>query len=169
MITFLAVCVFDPNAALIKREWKNTFQRIMKSHPSSPTAQGEAAVAWEQPPLHGADPKKDMVSHCPVGCTHKASLPSDIIIEMKVPSLKDALMANVLVVVTLYFSLTESFKIHPILSHIHLSQHKQACEALPRFSLAMLCQAAMECLALDSCYLLTAVSFTGSPQHCSGP
>ncbi|XP_048831312.1 codanin-1 isoform X2 [Brienomyrus brachyistius] len=70
-------------AALIKREWKNAFQRVMKTHPSSPAAQGEAVLAWEQPPLHGADPKKDMVSHCPVGCAHKASLPSDIIIEMK--------------------------------------------------------------------------------------
>ncbi|XP_023683181.1 codanin-1 isoform X2 [Paramormyrops kingsleyae] len=70
-------------AALIKREWKSAFQRIMKAQPSSPTAQGEAAVVWEQPPFHGADTKKHMASHCPVGCTHKASLPSDIIIEMK--------------------------------------------------------------------------------------
>ncbi|KAG9336800.1 hypothetical protein JZ751_003148 [Albula glossodonta] len=70
--------------ALIKREWKNAFDRVIKSLPT-PGEGGEinAAATRSQPPPHRAGNGEDPKTQCPKDCTHSATLPSNIIIEIK--------------------------------------------------------------------------------------
>ncbi|XP_061096062.1 codanin-1 isoform X2 [Conger conger] len=68
--------------ALIKREWKTAFDRLMKTLPTSTPGEGEGVTAGAvkpQPPAQGGDPS----TLCTQDCTHNAPLPSDVIIEIK--------------------------------------------------------------------------------------
>ncbi|XP_071221517.1 codanin-1 [Salvelinus alpinus] len=82
--------------ALVKREWKTKFDRVMKSLPSPEASgvegsgsglgakTGAAAVTQEQ----SRTPKRDMgkeeaVTSCPPDCPHSAPLPSDVLVEIK--------------------------------------------------------------------------------------
>ncbi|XP_070972441.1 codanin-1 [Oncorhynchus clarkii lewisi] len=82
--------------ALVKREWKTKFDRVMKSLPSpeasgvegsglvAKAGAGTAAVSQEQ----SRTPKRDMgkeeaVTSCPPDCPHSAPLPSDVLVEIK--------------------------------------------------------------------------------------
>ncbi|KAL4656166.1 codanin-1 [Arapaima gigas] len=76
--------------ALIKREWKTAFQRVMKAQPSSPKLSGEGDVAGasvssrKQPaPPQAVSEAEDRGTLCPLGCTHNVAMPSDIINDTK--------------------------------------------------------------------------------------
>ncbi|XP_066550312.1 codanin-1 isoform X2 [Amia ocellicauda] len=70
-------------AALIKRELKNTFDRVMKTMPHPSTVPGEGAVVVKEQPPTKAKETEEGEARCPLGCQHRATLPSDIIIEIK--------------------------------------------------------------------------------------
>ncbi|KAJ8340940.1 hypothetical protein SKAU_G00332310 [Synaphobranchus kaupii] len=68
--------------ALIKREWKTAFDRVMKTLPAAPSTPGEGVargVTRPQPPPQG----ENTSALCPEDCAHNAHLPSDVIIEIK--------------------------------------------------------------------------------------
>ncbi|XP_029585453.1 codanin-1 [Salmo trutta] len=82
--------------ALVKREWKTKFDRVMKSLPSPEASgvegsgsglgakAGAVAVTQEQ----SRTPKRDMGKEeagtsCPPDCPHSAPLPSDVLVEIK--------------------------------------------------------------------------------------
>lgn len=78
-------------SALIRREWKSRYDRVMKTFgsPQLPDARDPpetvvGVVTQDQ----AATPKRKQGSvraaSCPPDCTHSAPLPSDILIEMKV-------------------------------------------------------------------------------------
>ncbi|KAL6105341.1 cdan1 [Pungitius sinensis] len=77
--------------ALIRREWKSRCDRVMKTlaGPVAPDSRDIEAAALE--PLtkeeHSTAPKtkrgSERVTSCPPQCSHGASLPSDVLIEMK--------------------------------------------------------------------------------------
>ncbi|XP_036398337.1 codanin-1 [Megalops cyprinoides] len=74
--------------ALIKREWKTAFDRVMKTLPAAPPLTGEGegsqvATVRQQATPQGASQGEDTRSVCPKDCTHSATLPSNIIIEIK--------------------------------------------------------------------------------------
>ncbi|KAJ8401134.1 hypothetical protein AAFF_G00387160 [Aldrovandia affinis] len=73
--------------ALIKREWKSAFDRMVKTLPTAPATPGEgegvsAGATKPQPPAQAAGCSEDPTL-CPVDCAHNATLPSNIIIELK--------------------------------------------------------------------------------------
>ncbi|XP_029114607.1 codanin-1 isoform X2 [Scleropages formosus] len=76
--------------ALIKREWKTAFQRVMKAQPSSPMASGNEHVVRalvgskeQSAPPQGVSEGEDRATRCPPGCTHNVAMPSDIINDIK--------------------------------------------------------------------------------------
>ncbi|KAF3845188.1 hypothetical protein F7725_008351 [Dissostichus mawsoni] len=77
--------------ALIRREWKSRYDRVMKAV-GSPVApgcrEGEGAVlqpvTQEQPITPKRKQGSERVTSCPPTCSHSASLPSDILVEIKV-------------------------------------------------------------------------------------
>ncbi|KAM3594797.1 uncharacterized protein V6R79_014388 [Siganus canaliculatus] len=76
--------------ALIRREWKSRYDRVMKAvgSPSAPDS-GDfgGAVAELVAQVQSTTPKRKQASErvvsCPPCCSHSASLPSDVLIEMK--------------------------------------------------------------------------------------
>ncbi|XP_041809480.1 codanin-1 [Chelmon rostratus] len=76
--------------ALIRREWKSRCDRVMKAVGSPvPPDSGdlEGAVIELVTPEQSTTPKRkrgsERVAFCPPHCSHSASLPSDVLIEMK--------------------------------------------------------------------------------------
>ncbi|XP_049918342.1 codanin-1 [Epinephelus moara] len=76
--------------ALIRREWKNRYDRVMKAagSPAAPDSRdAEGAVVELVTQEQATTPKRkqgsERVTSCPPHCNHSASLPSDILIEMK--------------------------------------------------------------------------------------
>ncbi|XP_035251916.1 codanin-1 [Anguilla anguilla] len=73
--------------ALIKREWKAVFERVMKTLPAAPPStpgEGEGVTAGATKPQPPPPPQgEDASALCPKDCTHSAPLPSDVIIEIK--------------------------------------------------------------------------------------
>lgn len=73
--------------ALIRREWKSKYDRVMKAHSSPDSGDLEAAVDELLTQGKLATPKRkqvnERVSTCPPHCDHKVPLPSDVMIEMK--------------------------------------------------------------------------------------
>ncbi|KAM6960671.1 codanin-1 [Aplochiton taeniatus] len=78
--------------ALIKREWKSTFDRVMKSlPPPTPSDPGEVeglglglgGATSEQPTTPKRKQGKEVTTSCPLGSTHSALLPSDVLVEIK--------------------------------------------------------------------------------------
>ncbi|KAJ8289625.1 hypothetical protein GJAV_G00003470 [Gymnothorax javanicus] len=71
--------------ALIKREWKTAFDRLMKTLPSAtPSTPGDGeGVTAGAPKLQSPTKREDPSSICPKDCDHSAPLPSDVIIEIK--------------------------------------------------------------------------------------
>ncbi|XP_041122102.1 codanin-1 isoform X2 [Polyodon spathula] len=70
-------------AALIKRELKTAFDRMMKSLPSPPVSalsEGETPREHREPTASSLEKRG---ASCPPDCEHKATLPSDLIIEIK--------------------------------------------------------------------------------------
>ncbi|XP_058847238.1 codanin-1-like isoform X8 [Acipenser ruthenus] len=70
-------------AALIKRELKAAFDRMMKSLPPPPVGALSEGETPREPPEHTASRLEEKGASCPPGCEHKATLPSDLIIEIK--------------------------------------------------------------------------------------
>ncbi|KAI4804849.1 hypothetical protein KUCAC02_026461 [Chaenocephalus aceratus] len=76
--------------ALIRREWKSRYDRVMKAV-GSPVApgcrEGEGAVLESVTQELPTTPKRkqgsERVTSCPPTCSHSASLPSDILVEIK--------------------------------------------------------------------------------------
>ncbi|XP_061599882.1 codanin-1 [Cololabis saira] len=75
---------------IIKREWKNRYDRVMKAlgSPAAPDSADVGEAAAELAALQQSSPPKkkqgsDRVMSCPPRCDHSASLPSDILIEIK--------------------------------------------------------------------------------------
>lgn len=76
--------------ALIRREWKSRYDRVMKAV-GSPVApgcrEGEGAVlepvTQEQPTTPKRKQGSERVTSCPPTCSHSASLPSDVLVEIK--------------------------------------------------------------------------------------
>ncbi|XP_072221144.1 codanin-1 isoform X1 [Leuresthes tenuis] len=70
--------------ALVRREWKSRYDRVMKAL-GSPAAPDSAVELVAQEPA--TTPKKkqggERAMSCPPGCDHSASLPSDVLIEIK--------------------------------------------------------------------------------------
>lgn len=75
--------------ALIKREWKSTFDRVMKTVPVPDQGEVEGlglglGVATSE---HPTTPKRkqgnEVIASCPAGCTHSALMPSDVLVEIK--------------------------------------------------------------------------------------
>lgn len=81
-----------PCAALIRREWKSRFDRVMKAL-GSPGASESVEVSGAEVDLVSRDqsvgPKRkaggERARACPPGCDHNVPLPSDVLIEVKVP------------------------------------------------------------------------------------
>nr|XP_019967948.1 PREDICTED: codanin-1-like [Paralichthys olivaceus] len=76
--------------ALIRREWKSRYDRVMKAlgSPAAPdSGDVERAVVELVAQEQSTTPKRkqgsERVLSCPPHCSHSASLPSDILIEMK--------------------------------------------------------------------------------------
>ncbi|XP_054469557.1 codanin-1 [Anoplopoma fimbria] len=77
--------------ALIRREWKSRYDRVMKAvgSPVAPDSRGvegaglELVTKDEQSTTPKRKQGSERVTSCPLHCNHSASLPSDIIIEMK--------------------------------------------------------------------------------------
>ncbi|XP_035024683.2 codanin-1 [Hippoglossus stenolepis] len=76
--------------ALIRREWKSRYDRVMKAlgSPAAPdSGDVERAVVELVAQEQSTTPKRkqgsERVISCPPQCSHSASLPSDILIEMK--------------------------------------------------------------------------------------
>ncbi|XP_071381513.1 codanin-1 [Centroberyx affinis] len=76
--------------ALIRREWKSRFDRVMKAlaSPAAPDSGdvegvGDVLAAQEQPITPKRKQGSERVTACPPDCGHTASLPSDILIEIK--------------------------------------------------------------------------------------
>ncbi|KAK9533940.1 hypothetical protein VZT92_009026 [Zoarces viviparus] len=78
--------------ALIRREWKSRSDRVMKAvggpvAPDSRDVEGAAALELVSKDEPSTAPKRkqggERVTSCPPHCDHSASLPSDIIVEMK--------------------------------------------------------------------------------------
>uniref|UniRef100_A0A668AKA7 Codanin 1 n=1 Tax=Myripristis murdjan TaxID=586833 RepID=A0A668AKA7_9TELE len=77
--------------ALIKREWKSRFDRVMRAlaSPVSPVlgdveGVGDELATQEQPVTPKRKQECQKVTTCPADCRHTAPLPSDILIEIKV-------------------------------------------------------------------------------------
>ncbi|KAK5857706.1 hypothetical protein PBY51_010933 [Eleginops maclovinus] len=75
-------------AALIRREWKSRYDRVMKAvgspvAPGCREASGLEPVTQEQPTTPKRKQGSEKVTSCPPHCSHSASLPSDILIEIK--------------------------------------------------------------------------------------
>ncbi|XP_066530823.1 codanin-1 [Hoplias malabaricus] len=69
---------------LIKREWKSTFERVMKSAQSPAAAHSvEAEGTGKSLQMLRSSSGQVTGSSCPPDCTHKAPLASDVIIEIK--------------------------------------------------------------------------------------
>lgn len=73
--------------ALIRREWKSKYDRVMKAL-SSPVAPDtsynvEDLMSQEKPTTPKRKQGSERVTSCPPHCTHKVSLPSDVLVEMK--------------------------------------------------------------------------------------
>ncbi|KAJ3612795.1 hypothetical protein NHX12_019053 [Muraenolepis orangiensis] len=68
--------------ALIRREWKSRFDRVMKSVDVTQGAGPELANR-EQPTTPKRKPGSERTLACPPDCLHSAPLPSDVIIEIK--------------------------------------------------------------------------------------
>lgn len=82
----MCVCVSTP--ALIRREWKSRYDRVMKEA-GGPPALDLCDVGFDvKRGERSTTPKRKQGSErpasCPPDCTHNAPLPSDIFIEMKV-------------------------------------------------------------------------------------
>uniref|UniRef100_A0A3P8P1P8 Codanin-1 C-terminal domain-containing protein n=2 Tax=Astatotilapia calliptera TaxID=8154 RepID=A0A3P8P1P8_ASTCA len=75
--------------ALVRREWKSRYDRVMKAlgSPPAPDSDVDRTVAELVPQEKSQTPKRkqgsERVMSCPPHCDHSASLPSDIIVEMK--------------------------------------------------------------------------------------
>lgn len=75
--------------ALIRREWKSRYDRVIKAvgSPAAPDAgdlAGVELVTQEQSTTPKRKQGSERVASCPPHCNHSASLPSDILIEIKV-------------------------------------------------------------------------------------
>ncbi|KAI4873318.1 hypothetical protein NFI96_029066, partial [Prochilodus magdalenae] len=69
---------------LIKREWKSSFERVMKSVPCpARTESADTEGTGKSLQMLGSSSGKDAVASCPPDCTHKAPLSSDVVIEIK--------------------------------------------------------------------------------------
>ncbi|KAF7704340.1 codanin-1 [Silurus meridionalis] len=70
--------------ALIKKEWKSTFERVMKNVqcPTS-TESVDAGGPGKSVPRQKSSPGQDAGSSCPQDCSHQGPLASDVIIEIK--------------------------------------------------------------------------------------
>uniref|UniRef100_A0AAR2JCR4 Codanin-1 C-terminal domain-containing protein n=1 Tax=Pygocentrus nattereri TaxID=42514 RepID=A0AAR2JCR4_PYGNA len=69
---------------LIKREWKSSFERVMKNVPCpANTESADTDGTGQSLQLLRNFSGQDAVSSCPPDCTHKAPLSSDVIIEIK--------------------------------------------------------------------------------------
>ncbi|XP_074548821.1 codanin-1 [Halichoeres trimaculatus] len=72
--------------ALIRREWKSRYERVMKAV-GSPAAPDSADVVDLVANDRSTTPKRKQggggATCCPADCSHRASLPSDVLIEMK--------------------------------------------------------------------------------------
>ncbi len=84
------------SSALIRREWKSRYDRVMKAVgspavPDSGDLEGTVAelVTQEQATTPKRKPGSERVTSCPPDCSHDASLPSDVLIEMKVCCIRD--------------------------------------------------------------------------------
>lgn len=73
------------SVALIKREWKGTFDRVLKnvSCPTS-TESVDAGGSSKSVQTQKTSSGQDAGSSCPPDCSHKGPLASDVIIEIKV-------------------------------------------------------------------------------------
>ncbi|XP_008275511.1 codanin-1 [Stegastes partitus] len=78
--------------ALVRREWKNRYDRVMKAlgSPAAPdSADAGRAVVELVTQEQSTTPKRkqgnesERVTFCPPQCNHSASLPSDVLIELK--------------------------------------------------------------------------------------
>lgn len=69
----------------MKREWKSTFERVMKNVqcPTS-TESVDAGGSGKSAQTQKSSSGQDVVSACPQDCSHKGPLASDVIIEIKV-------------------------------------------------------------------------------------
>ncbi|KAM6912224.1 codanin-1 [Xenentodon cancila] len=75
---------------IIKREWKNRYDRVMKAlgSPAAPDSANVGEAGVELVALQQSSPPKkkqgsEKVTSCPPRCDHSASLPSDVLIEIK--------------------------------------------------------------------------------------
>ena len=85
-VSFCSLC-----KALVRREWKSRYDRVMKAlgSPAAPDSAGVHGTAVELVAQEqSTTPKKkqggERAMSCPPGCDHSASLPSDVLIEIKV-------------------------------------------------------------------------------------
>ncbi|XP_027028567.2 codanin-1 [Tachysurus fulvidraco] len=69
---------------LIKREWKSTFERVMKNVPCpTSTASVDGGGSGKSVQTQKSSSGPDAGSSCPQDCSHKGPLASDVIIELK--------------------------------------------------------------------------------------
>ncbi|MCJ8736935.1 hypothetical protein PDJAM_G00018010 [Pangasius djambal] len=69
---------------LIKREWKSTFERVMKNVPCPTSTESvDAGGSGKSVQAQKSSSGQDAGSSCPQDCSHKGPLASDVIIEIK--------------------------------------------------------------------------------------
>ncbi|TSN67084.1 Codanin-1 [Bagarius yarrelli] len=70
--------------ALIKREWKSTFERVMKNATCSTSTESvDTGGSGKTVLINKSSPGQGAGSSCPQDCSHKGPLASDVIIELK--------------------------------------------------------------------------------------
>lgn len=91
LVCYISSSELSASSALIKREWKSRYDRVMKEVGGLPALDlndiGEAAVDVVREERSTTPKRKqgrESAASCPLDCTHDAPLPSDIFIEMKV-------------------------------------------------------------------------------------
>lgn len=78
------MCVSTP--ALIRREWKSRYDRVMKEVGGPPALDLCDVVREERATTPKRKNGSQRVASCPPDCPHAAPLPSDVLIETKVCS-----------------------------------------------------------------------------------
>ncbi|XP_053365443.1 codanin-1 isoform X1 [Clarias gariepinus] len=128
---------------LMKREWKSTFERVMKNVqcPTS-TESVDAGGSGKSAQTQKSSSGQDVVSACPQDCSHKGPLASDVIIEIK----------EVLSIAVGPRSEKEVFTVQQISSLLHKVGQTLRCR---KFMSSVAEQMLLRCTVLLACKLVS--------------
>ncbi|KAL0969752.1 hypothetical protein UPYG_G00231810 [Umbra pygmaea] len=146
--------------ALVKREWKAIFDRVVKEVTSpvpAETVNAEGGVAGAGIQEQAWTKSKEAVPSCPPECPHSAPLPSDVLVEIK----------EVLSIAVGPRSEEEVLTVLQLKSLLHRVEETLSCT---KFSFPKPEQMLVRCTVILACKLvLGELPVEGSHEQCSGP